>query len=143
MANPQLAADEGLASLEGRREVHDRIDREITSWCKSRTLDEALAALRAAGVPVEPVASPCDIDHEEQMLARRFWEEVDHPVVGRQRYPGWPMRMSGGLGTWYRSAAPLLGQHTEEVLRESLGVSDAELEVLRATNVIGNVLLRK
>jgi crotonobetainyl-CoA:carnitine CoA-transferase CaiB-like acyl-CoA transferase len=143
MANPRLATEEGLASLEGRRAAHDRIDQEITSWCESRILDEALAALRAAGVPAEPVVSPCDIDHDQQMLARGFWEEVVHPVVGRQRYPGWPMRLSGDQGTWYRSAAPLLGQHTEEVLRESLGVSHAELEVLRAANVIGNELLRK
>jgi crotonobetainyl-CoA:carnitine CoA-transferase CaiB-like acyl-CoA transferase len=143
LANPQLEADEGLASVEGRRAAHDRIDREITSWCESRTLDEALGALRAAGVPTEPVASPCDIDHEQQMLARGFWEEVDHPVVGRQRYPGWPMRLSGGQGRWYRSAAPLLGQHSEEILRHELGLTDEDLTALRATNVIGDRVLHR
>ncbi len=143
IANPQLEADEDLASIEGRRSAHDRIDREISSWSESRPLDEALAALQTAGVPVEPVMSPCDIDHDQQMLARGFWEEVDHPVVGRQRYPGWPMRLSGSQGQWYRSAAPLLGQHNHEVLRETLGITDAELEVLQEANVIGNVLLRK
>lgn len=140
MANPRLAADEALAHAGGRREAHDRIDEEIASWCAGRTLGDALAALRSAGVPVEPVVSPCDIDHNEQMLARGFWEEVDHPVVGRQRYPGWPMRLSGGQGSWYRSPAPLLGQHTEEILSEELGLSAEELADLRAANVIGNRL---
>jgi crotonobetainyl-CoA:carnitine CoA-transferase CaiB-like acyl-CoA transferase len=143
IANPLLEADEGLASIEGRRAAHDRIDREIASWSESYTLDEALDTLRTAGVPVEPVMSPCDIDHDLQMLARGFWEEVDHPVVGRQRYPGWPMRLSGSQGQWYRSAAPLLGQHNQEVLRDTLGITDPDLEVLQEANVIGNVLLRK
>jgi crotonobetainyl-CoA:carnitine CoA-transferase CaiB-like acyl-CoA transferase len=140
MANPRLAADDALAHAGGRREAHDRIDKEIASWCAGRALDDALAALRSAGVPAEPVDSPCDIDHNEQMLARGFWEEVDHPVVGRQRYPGWPMRLSGGSGSRYRSPAPLLGQQTEEILSEELGLSAEELADLRAANVIGNRL---
>jgi crotonobetainyl-CoA:carnitine CoA-transferase CaiB-like acyl-CoA transferase len=142
-ANPQLAADEELSGLEGRRAAHDRIDREIASWSQSRTLEDALDTLRAAGVPAEPVASPCDIDHDQQMLARGFWEEVDHPVVGPQRYPGWPMRMSETHETWYRSAAPLLGQHNEEILCHELGFKDEDLAALRAMNVIGDRVLRR
>ncbi len=143
MAYPQLAADEELSGPDGRRAAHDRIDREISSWSQGRTIDEALVTLRTAGVPAEPVASPCDIDHDQQMLARGFWEEVDHPVVGRQRYPGWPMRTSGSDERWYRSAAPLLGQHNEEILQNEFGLTEEDLAVLRATNVIGDRVLRQ
>ena len=142
LANPQLAGDEDLTHAPGRRAAHDRIDEEIASWCAGRPLWEAVAVLQAAGVPVEPVVSPCDIDNNEQMLARGFWEEVDHPVVGPQRYPGWPMRLSGGQGKWYRSPAPLLGQHNEEVLTGLLGLSSAEVADLQAANVIGNHLVQ-
>jgi crotonobetainyl-CoA:carnitine CoA-transferase CaiB-like acyl-CoA transferase len=115
----------------------DRIDKELASWSARRTLDDALAVLRGAGVPAEPVAWPYDLDQDEQLRARDFYEEVDHPVVGRQRYPGWPMRLSGGPTRWYRSPAPLLGQHTEEVLREELGLNEEELAALREAHVIG------
>src|SRR6185437_12272744 len=143
IAEPGLAVSDELSTLEGRRAAHDSIDRTIASWSETRAVDQALAALQAAGVPVEPVTSPCDIDRDEQMRARGFWEELDHPVVGQQRYPGWPMRLSGSRGAWYRSPAPLLGQHTEEVLREALAMTDTELEELREANVIGTALVRK
>ena len=136
-ALPELGREAGLAHAEGRRAAHDRIDKELAAWSARRPLEEALAVLRRAGVPAEPVAWPYDIDQDEQLQARDFYQEVDHPVVGRQRYPGWPIRLSGGPVRWYRSPAPLLGQHTEEVLREELGVGEEELASLREAHVIG------
>jgi crotonobetainyl-CoA:carnitine CoA-transferase CaiB-like acyl-CoA transferase len=53
------------------------------------------------------------------------------------------MRLSGGQGRWYRSAAPLLGQHSEEILRHELGLTDEDLTALRATNVIGDRVLHR
>ena len=73
------------------------------------------------------------------MNARGFWEPVDHPLVGELRYPGWPMRLTPGPDRWYRSPAPLLGQHNDEVLG-ALGVTAAELAELRAAGVIGDRL---
>lgn len=138
-----LAAEEALTTAQGRRAAHDRIDKEIAAWCAGRPADDALAALRSAGVPAEPVASPYHIDDNEQLVARGFWEEVDHPVVGRQHYPGWPMRLSGGPDRWYRSPAPLLGQHNEEVLGEMLGLAPDEMAALRDARVIGDRLAAK
>jgi crotonobetainyl-CoA:carnitine CoA-transferase CaiB-like acyl-CoA transferase len=89
-------------------------------------------------VPAEPVVPAWSIDQDEQMEARGFWEEVDHPVVGTHRYPGWPMKLSDGPGQWYRSPAPLLGQHTAEVLGKELGMTPEELAALRDAGVIGD-----
>jgi len=138
MATPALAADVTLAHADGRRAAHDRIDEELAAWSAGRSLDEVLRILHSAGVPAEPVASAYDIDANSQLLARRFWEEVDHPIVGAQRYPGWPMRLSGGPDTWYRSPAPLLGQHNEEILCEELGLSAEDLASLRDAKIIGD-----
>ena len=143
LRNADLAEDVGLRRATGRRSAHDRIDREVASWSADKTLDEALSDLRRAGVPAEAVVSAYEIDQEPQMNSRGFWEDVPHPVVGTYRYPGWPMRLSGGPDRWYRRAAPLLGQHNEEVLRGLLGLTEDELASLRDKEVIGDSLLQR
>lgn len=142
MGDTSLSGDPELAHAEGRRSAHDRIDKELGAWCATRTPNDLLSTLQAAGVPAERVASAYDIDSDPQLVARGFWEEVHHPVVGAQRYPGWPMRLSGTSGRCHRSPAPLLGQHTEEVLSQELGLGPEELRSLREAEVIGDRLLR-
>ncbi len=124
-----------LATLEGRASAHDELDEEISAWCARRHLAAVVAALADAGA--EPVVAAYAIDEDEQMRARGFWEPVDHPVVGEHRYPGWPMRFSGGPQRGYRSPAPLLGQHNGEVLTQLLGLDDMDLAELREAGVIG------
>jgi crotonobetainyl-CoA:carnitine CoA-transferase CaiB-like acyl-CoA transferase len=137
LGDPEWARDPGLATAEGRRAAADRLDQGLDEWCGARSCDDALAALAAAGVPAEAVVAAYDVDGDEQMRARRFWEAVDHPVVGTVTYPGWPLRMSQLDGAWYRRPAPRLGQHNDEVLGGELGLTGDELDGLRAAGVIG------
>ena len=81
------------------------------------------------------------MDRDEQMRARGFWQPIVHPVVGEIDYPAWPVRYSNRPDPPGRSPAPLLGQHTAEVLGE-LGISDEELEALRAAGIIGDRPIR-
>jgi hypothetical protein len=111
-----------------------------TAWCAVRTPEVAAAELIATGVPAAPVVPAYATLDDPQLRARNFFQPLDHPDVGAQEYPGWPMRMSGGPAVPWRTASPTLGQHTEEVLRE-IGVTDDELARLRAENVIGTVPL--
>ncbi len=143
MSDSPMASDPSLSHREGRKAAHDRIDRELTMWCSERTLDVVLRQLQKAGVPAEPVVSPYDMDQDSQLEARSFWEEIRHPIVGVQRYPGWPMRLSGGPDKWYHSAAPTLGQDTEEILREELGLTPEDIVSLRESHVIGERLHRR
>jgi crotonobetainyl-CoA:carnitine CoA-transferase CaiB-like acyl-CoA transferase len=126
--------DPRLTTLGGRLSAHDKLGREIGTWCASRPLGAALQVLGDAGA--EPVVAAYAIDEDEQMQARGFWEAVDHRVVGQHRYPGWPMRLSGNQG-WYRLPAPLLGQHNEEVLTDLLGLDGDDLAELREAGVVG------
>ena len=64
--------------------------------------------------------------------------KMEHSLVGNLRYPGQPMRFSGLPRALRTMPAPLLGEHNEEILREELGLSDAEIEELREKKVIGN-----
>ncbi len=136
IGSPAWSLDPALDRAAGRSGRADHIDAGLGSWFADRDQKEALAALRSAGVEAEPVVHAYDVDHDAQMNARSFWEEVTHPVVGPTRFPGWPMRFSTRSGPWYRRPAPLLGEHTVEVLA-GLGLSDTDLERLRAEGVIG------
>jgi crotonobetainyl-CoA:carnitine CoA-transferase CaiB-like acyl-CoA transferase len=138
LGSPEWADERALATVHGRKAAHRRLDDELAAWCAARSLESALAELRAVGVPAEPVVHSYAIDNDKQMRSRGFWQPVAHPIVGTHRYPGLPIRMSSGPAQWYRSAAPLLGQHTEEVLKKELGLTDEQLAELREAKVIGD-----
>ncbi|MGZ4713422.1 MAG: CoA transferase [Acidimicrobiia bacterium] len=106
------------------------------AWCKERTAEDAAAELLADGIPAAAVVPAYAVLDDPQLVARRFFQPIDHPDVGMQDYPSWPMRMSAGPDVAWRGPAPTLGQDTDVVLRD-LGVSDAEMDRLRAEHVIG------
>ncbi len=136
LGSPDWMADPRLQSPAGRRDAPDLIDRRLGAWFGSRSHKEALAELRAAGVPAEVVVHSYDVDLDDQMSSRGFWEEVRHPVVGTIRFPAWPVRIASRHQPWFRRAAPLLGADNEGILR-SVGVSGPELDQLEADGVIG------
>jgi crotonobetainyl-CoA:carnitine CoA-transferase CaiB-like acyl-CoA transferase len=76
----------------------------------------------------------------DQLEARGFYEELEHPLSGRQRFPGWPFRITPGPLRHHRTPSPTLGQHNGEVLA-ALGLSDDEVTKLREDQVIGERLL--
>jgi crotonobetainyl-CoA:carnitine CoA-transferase CaiB-like acyl-CoA transferase len=116
-------------------------DETVAGWCATRTGDEIVDALWAAGVPVAKVMQPHDQPQLEQLQFRRFFEEVEHPVTGVARHSTLPMRFSSRTAPFHTRHAPLLGEHNDEVLR-GLGVSDEELRALEADGVIGRAPAR-
>jgi crotonobetainyl-CoA:carnitine CoA-transferase CaiB-like acyl-CoA transferase len=82
------------------------------------------------------VADPRAASLHPQHAARGFFEEVEHPVVGRHPIPTVPFRYAS-VERWIRSPAPTLGQHNREILGGWLGLPDAELAALEASGVIG------
>ena len=108
----------------------------VADWTRTQTALEIINTLSAQHVPAEQVLTPEWMYDIPQLDARGYYEEVEHPVTGPHRYPGWPFRMTPGPSRHHRFAPPTLGQHNEEILR-GLGVTDDELEELRARRVIG------
>jgi len=133
---PEWSVDPGLANAPERRVAADRIDAGLASWFAGQSQKDALSALRSAGVPAEPVVHSYDVDLDDQMNIRGFWEDVTHPIVGTKRFPAWPVRLASRTAPWFRRHAPLLGEHNEEVLI-SVGVGAEDLAALRADAVIG------
>jgi crotonobetainyl-CoA:carnitine CoA-transferase CaiB-like acyl-CoA transferase len=101
----------------------------------TKTYEEWEAILLPAGVPMGAVNTLDAVIGHPQVAARRAIVESRHPVAGTVRMTAPPVRMSETPGS-VRTAAPLLGQHTEEVLRQRLALGDREIARLRAERVI-------
>jgi crotonobetainyl-CoA:carnitine CoA-transferase CaiB-like acyl-CoA transferase len=119
---------------------HDEFDTVVADWTRAQTAAHVVDALGARHIPGEQVLTPDRMYDPPQLDARGYYEEVEHPVTGPHRYPGWPFRMTPGPSQHHRFAPPTLGQHNEEILR-GLGLTDDELEDLRAQRVIGETAL--
>jgi crotonobetainyl-CoA:carnitine CoA-transferase CaiB-like acyl-CoA transferase len=127
--------DRGLASHTGRRAGQDTLDSRLREWAAARSSTDAVYALVGAGVPAGDVFDQRFLSSHPQLVARRFFEELDHPVVGRQLVAGPPFRFSS-VARWMTRPAPTLGQHNNEVF-EDLGMSETEIKGLEADGIIG------
>nr|WP_261570148.1 CoA transferase [Frankia gtarii] len=125
-----------LRTVSGRRAAHDRIDLALSAWSARHDRDSAVAALRAARVPVAPVTPSADLLGNPQLAARGFFEPVAHAVVGTHPLPGMPFTFADRTDPWLRLPPPLFGEHNEAVLGEVLGLSAAEIGALLAAGIV-------
>ncbi|BBY31006.1 CaiB/BaiF CoA transferase family protein [Mycolicibacterium sediminis] len=136
LGRPAWAADPALHDAAGRRGSHDAIDEHLAAWCSSRSGDDVVETLGDAGVPVAKVMQPHRQTEIDQLTHRGFFERVEHPVNPTASHSTLPIRLDDGPASFHRSPAPLLGQHTGELLM-GLGLTDDELRVLVEERVIG------
>jgi len=101
----------------------------------TKSYEEWERLLVPAGIPAGAINTLDQVVAHPQVAARGAIVEHDHPVAGRVKSVGPPVRMTGTPGA-VRGPAPLLGQHTEQVLRDRLGMADEELNRLRERRVI-------
>jgi crotonobetainyl-CoA:carnitine CoA-transferase CaiB-like acyl-CoA transferase len=134
--NPAWARDPAYASHALRRAAQDEIDALLLPRFAEWERDALVDALLARGVPAAPVADPRAVASDPQLTARGFYEEFTHQTVGTHRAAVVPFRYAS-VESWLRSAAPTLGQHNREVLRELAGASGTEISDLEAAGVIG------
>jgi crotonobetainyl-CoA:carnitine CoA-transferase CaiB-like acyl-CoA transferase len=123
-----LAEDERFRENRGRMAHLKELEAELTAFFKRRTTADWLARLEQAGVPAGPVYDVMEMHEDPQTKAREMVVEVPHTTVGPVKTLGLPIKFSETPGGPKRGA-PLLGQHSREVLRE-LGYSEAETEAL-------------
>ncbi|MBX9979953.1 MAG: CoA transferase [Mycobacterium gordonae] len=130
------AARGALARLVEKRELRsdNGIDELIINWAAGRTVPDAVRELRSAGVAAAPVRAPAGLLTDPHLLARGFWERVDHPVAGSFLCTGMPFTFSGRPRRWIHRGAPLYGEHTSDVLTE-LGYSSVDLGELSESKV--------
>jgi crotonobetainyl-CoA:carnitine CoA-transferase CaiB-like acyl-CoA transferase len=133
------AMDKRFSSLAGRRAHHDELDGLISRWTSRVTADAVIASLRDAGIPAAIVLTQPNIVSEPNLVARKFFQELDHPRTGVRRYPRWPWLQSIGPKGAHRFGAPTLGEHNYEILHGELGLSDDEIARLASKEVIGTI----
>ena len=126
--------------LHGRSLAHDEFDAVVADWTRTHTAADIVNILGARHVPAEQVLTAEQMYDLPQLDARGYYQEVVHPLTGPHRYPGWPFTITPGPANHHRFAPPTLGQHNEEILR-GLGLTDDELDDLRARHVIGESAL--
>ena len=112
-------------------------------WCAAREKHAAAAELLDAGIPAMAVIAGYESLEDPQLLARDYFEPVEHPLVGVQYFPRWPMRLSGGPDRFWRSPAATLGRDNDDVLGRELGLDDSELDELRAKSIIGETAVHR
>ncbi|NYT37501.1 CoA transferase [Allopusillimonas soli] len=129
-----LANDPELARNPGRVSNMARIDEAIAAWTRTRTMEEALTALAQAGVPAGKIFSVKDIVDNEQYLARDMIRSITLDDGSTLKVPGVVPKLSATPGG-FNGGGPLLGQHTESVLRK-LGYDGQDIARLKQSEVI-------
>ena len=127
--------DAQLATHDGRLAQHDAIDDGIAGWSHEQDAHELMQRLQRAGVPAGAVQRSSDLLKDPQYAERHFYRYYDHPEMGHIPYAGHQYRISG-YDSGPRGPAPLLGQHSFEVLSELLGMSDEEVAAAYASGAI-------
>jgi crotonobetainyl-CoA:carnitine CoA-transferase CaiB-like acyl-CoA transferase len=133
--HPELAQDPRFATNGKRVENRVEMTRVIQEFFGRRSTAEWLERLEAAGVPNGPINDLAQVFEEPQVKARGVKIELEHQAAGKLPLVASPMRFSG-TPLEYRLAPPLLGEHTDAVLKGLLGKSDAEIARLRAEGVL-------
>ena len=119
-----------------RRANFERLYAILDDWVKDKDRDELAARAQTLRLPYAAVRSFDELSSDEQLAARGYFVEVEHPELGRKfRYPGAPCVFSATPWRVYRRP-PLLGEHTAEILERELGIGAEALAALRADKVI-------
>ncbi|MGP5409728.1 CaiB/BaiF CoA transferase family protein [Glutamicibacter ardleyensis] len=136
IGRPELGIDPNLQSNAQRWEAREMLDTAIGEWSATLTSADALEILDAAGVPAGPIYTAEDIAAEPQYTARNMIQKFDvstgEEILENVGFPG-IVPVIGGASLPIRSLGPDLGEHTEEVLGQLLGMDKSEIDAATAS----------
>lgn len=135
IGRPELCASEDLHSPRWRVEHGDEIWAIVAAWTRGRTKHEAMEVVAGAGVPAGAVLDTTELLADPHLRARDMVVTVQHPERGAWEFIGPPVHLSGSSVAV--RPAPLLGEHSLEVLSAELGLDDRELDRLVQQGTVG------
>jgi benzylsuccinate CoA-transferase BbsF subunit len=127
--------DPSLATTSARLARADEVEEAVAAWTRERTRDEIARLLQAAGIEAVPVKDFGDLNDDPQLAGRGHFVELQHSVLGRCVYERDGFRLSNAP-SGYTRPSPALGEHTESVLTELLGLSAEEAKALREAGAL-------
>src|SRR4029450_2641040 len=136
IGQPSLFSDERFASREARKQNETALDAIIAEAGEDRGGGELERDLQVRGVKACRVVKAHSLPEEESLQHMGFFRQLSRPITGTHWQKQWPFRFSG-IHAEHPRPAPIMGEHTHEVLQEVLGLSNEELEGLEASPVIG------
>jgi benzylsuccinate CoA-transferase BbsF subunit len=134
MGRPELIDDLRFGMFEKRKQNEEELNRIVGEWTAGRTPEEVMEILQSAGVPAGVVKNAADIYEDPQLRQRGLFWPMEHPDMGMFTYLGQGFEMSATPAKAYRPS-PRLGEHTEYICTQILGMKDAEFAELAGTGV--------
>lgn len=134
MDNPSWASEERFCTLEARLANQDALDERIEAWTIGKAAESIMEFLQLAGIAAAVVANGEDICNDPQLAHRKFFQEVDHPEVGKHEVRRQAFIASKTPGEV--KPPPLLGEHNEYVFTELLGLSEEDFVELIIEEVL-------
>jgi CoA:oxalate CoA-transferase len=132
---PDLLEDPRFTNDESRCMNESALRQAIEAWTRARAAAEVVRLLSEAGVPAAPIWDIRQATDNAHIKARGLFASAEHATLGTIPIPEQPVSF-GGHRRGATTAPPVLGEHTDAVLREVLNASDDEISALRKTEVI-------
>ena len=134
IGHEELLADPRMKTPQSRYLVRDELDAIISEWTGQHTKQEAMDILCKADIPAGAVLDMDDLTKDPYLRSRGTMVEIDHPERGKLVVPGFAPKMSGNDLEY--KCSPRLGEHNEKIYGGLLGLTEAEMEALKAGGVI-------
>jgi benzylsuccinate CoA-transferase BbsF subunit len=135
LGDPAWARDPALDTLAGRLAARASLDARLAEWTRGHEPYPLLQRLQAAGVPAGVVQYEADLLEDAQLAHRGHWIPTQHAHLGTLLVERAGFRLSDATGG-FTHCGPLLGEHTDAILRDVLGLETAEISRLRAGGVL-------
>jgi crotonobetainyl-CoA:carnitine CoA-transferase CaiB-like acyl-CoA transferase len=132
---PDAVADPRFDSIAQRRSNRTLVNEMISGFTAEKTVDELVELFTRYQVPHAPILGVTEALSQPQAIAREMVVEIDHPVLGKVPIVNRPFKFPGDPQP-PPTAPPVLGQHTDEILGEILGLGSQRIEQLRAAKVV-------
>ena len=134
MDSEWMLESEEFGTGAARLQHEDELRAMVYAWSADQNKKEVYERAGQLRAPVAYVHEIPDLLESPQLAARNYLREIDHPVAGRQTYPGAPWQMSET--PWAEGRAPLLGEQTDQILRADLGLSEGDISILRGEGIV-------
>ncbi len=127
IGNPALANDKTYITLADKKKNEDELDKLVADWTLQHTPEEVEQLLQKAGIPANAVERPSDIYKDPQIAHRKYFTELEHPFMGKQKYEAQACFIMSKTPRLLDRPSPCLGEHNEYVFKELLKMTDDEI----------------